>query len=640
MFTDLVGYTSLSQTNETLAIELLREQRGLVRPLFLKHQGKDIKTMGDAFLVEFASALEAVRCAFEVQQTLHELNSERPAERRILMRVGIHLGDVIHSKGDVYGDAVNVASRIEPLASPGGICLTQQVYDHIRNKFEFPLASVGEHKLKNVQLPIQVYRVVFPWESQRSVELSLDRRRIAIMPFANISPNPKDGYFADVMTEEMISTLSRIGELKVISRSSVMRYKGTNKGATEIARELKVGTILEGSVRKVSNDLRITALLIDARNDEHLWSKDYDKKLENVFSIQREIAENVAEALKIQLLSRERKDIEKTATASTEAYTLYLKGRYYWNERKAEANMKAVKYFEEAAGLDPNYAPAYAGLADCYVISGDYGWMEPNEAFPKAKQWISRALEVDSRLAEPHASLGVVYNSYEAKWEESEKEFKKAIQLKPSYSMAHMWYGLLLMLLGRYDAAYDQIERARELDPLSRVVGGNLGGLLLYMGRPKDAIEQLKKAIETNPDFAYLYASLGFAYFYESRTDEAVEELKMAVSISGDDSVMKAGLACILGYAGRQDEASKLLDELKEVSRITYVPKIIFAQVLFALGRADEAFTHLNRAVEERSATIGHGGLLADLRVLPWFSEARKDPRWDAFIRRLGLQGV
>src|SRR5207245_22563 len=268
MFTDMVGFTSLSQKNEALGLELLQEHRRLLRPLFPKHNGREIKTIGDSFLVEFASALEALRCAFDIQQLMNELDVNRAPEKRILLRVGIHLGDVVHGEKDVQGDAVNVASRIEPLASPGGITITEQVYHQIRNKFEFPFVSLGQQSLKNVHDPVEVYRVVFPWEMQLSNEPSLEKRRIAVMPFTNISPDPRDEYFADGMTEELISTLSRIGELRVISRTSVMHYKGTSKNLGEIARELRVGSILEGSVRKASDDLRITAQLIDTGNDE------------------------------------------------------------------------------------------------------------------------------------------------------------------------------------------------------------------------------------------------------------------------------------------------------------------------------------------------------------------------------------
>ncbi len=461
-----------------------------------------------------------------------------------------------------------------------------------------------------------------------------------MLPLQNISSDPKDEYFADGLTEELISTMSKVHELSVISRTSAMQYKTKSTPIPEIGRELKAGTILEGSVRKAGNRVRISIQMIDAMHDKHLWAESYDRELQDIFAIQSDIAERVAEALRIQLLSAEKKDIERRATENTEAYTLYLEGRHYWNERTREGNDNAVKYFEKAVKLDPKYALAYAGLADCYIIYGDYDWMEPKEAFPKAKGYISKAIEIDPRVAEPHASLGVLYNSYEARWQEAEKEFKQAIELKPSYATAHMWYGLLLAFMLRFNEAYDQIKRAGELDPLSWLVGINLGMVLLYMGKRRDAIEQFETVIKANAAHASIHNSLAFAYYLDSRTDEAINELKKAFALSGDDPDVKADLACILGFAGQRDEASRLYEELKELSKTTYVSKVKTAQVLFALERADEAFNYLDIAYDEKSITTGHGGALLDLRVWPWFSEARKDPRWATFEKRLGLRGT
>ena len=632
MFTDMVGYTSLSQQNEALALQLLETHRKIVRPFFSKYGGREIKTMGDAFLIEYASALAAVRCAFDIQQSMHESNEMRPLERKILLRIGIHVGDIVFGAGDIHGDAVNIASRIEPIAEPGGICISEQAYDQVRNKFEFPIVAVGRQKLKNIQLPMEVYRIVLPWErKEEPLEFSLDRRRVAVMPFANISPDSKDEYFADGMTEEMISTLSRIGGLKVISRTSVMSYKGTGKGVDEIARELNVGSILEGSVRKASDDLRISAQLIDARTDEHLWSQDYDKKLDNVFVIQREIAQNVAEALRVELLSSEKKDMERRVTESTEAHTLYLKGRYYFYERTREGNDKAVKYFEKAAKLDSRFALVYAGLADCFVVYENYGWRMPREAFPRAKEYSLRAIEIDPRLAEPHASLAYVYASHEYKWRESEEQFKLAMGLNASYASTYHWYSLVLRFMGRLDESYEQIKRASALDPLSRVIGINLGLELLALGRTEEAIEQHKKVIESNPDYAAAHDELGWAYYVKSRMDEAIVELRRSAALSGNDPHHTAELACLLGLVSRRDEANKIIRELEELSKTTYVNKVKVAFALFGAGRIDEAFSYLEKGYEENSDTILY------FREHPGFEDFRKDPRWVSLEKRLGL---
>jgi adenylate cyclase len=637
MYTDMVGYTVLGQRDESLSLALAEEQRKLIRPILGRHDGREVKTMGDAFLIEFPSALEAVRCAYDIQRATREFNFSLPEEKRIHLRVGVHLGDVVESQGDISGDAVNIASRIEALADDSGACITRQVYDQVRGKFELKLESIGAKALKNVKEPIEVYRVLMPWSKEEVPQLGFDKRRIAVLPLANISPDSRDEYFADGMTEELISNLSKIQDLRVISRTSIMRYKATNKTMDEIAKELQVGSIVEGTIRKASDDLRISVQLIDSRNDEHLWSQDYDRRMDSVFGVQKEIALKVSEALKVHLLSDERVDLEKKPTRSTQAYTLYLKGRYFWNERTKEALDKAVKYFEEAIKLDSNYALAYSGLADCYVILGAYGWLSPGDSFPKAKEYAMTSIGIDPRLAEPHTTLADVFNSYEGIWEESEREYKLALELKPSYATAHMWYGLLLCFLRRLEEAHSQIAQAVELDPLSRIGKLNLANLAVYEGKLGDAIQQYRAAIEADPDFAYIHDGLGWAYAIDSRFVEAVDEVKQAVSMSEGDLGLKADLACVLGFSGRRDEANSIYKELERASGINYVSKVKIAQVLFALGKNDEGFLRLEEALEDHSLFTQHGGYLLDMRVLPCFAQVREDPRWDVFVRRLRI---
>ncbi|HZW58496.1 MAG TPA: adenylate/guanylate cyclase domain-containing protein [Nitrososphaerales archaeon] len=280
MFTDMVGYTRLGQSNEALSLALVNQQRKLLRPIFKRHNGREVKTIGDAFLAQFPSALDAARCAYDIQRATREFNISAPEDRRLILRVGIHVGDVLESSdGDISVDAVNVASRIEPLAQPGGVCLTRQVFDHVQNKFDLSLQSLGLKTLKNVVEPIEIFKMVMPWQSEKRSEepasqgrtgAEFDRLRIAVLPFYNMSPDPNDEYFSDGMTEELISTISRISGLSVIARTSVMSYKGYQKKIEEIARELRVGTILEGSVRKSGDKLRITAQLVNAEDSRHL----------------------------------------------------------------------------------------------------------------------------------------------------------------------------------------------------------------------------------------------------------------------------------------------------------------------------------------------------------------------------------
>jgi len=360
-----------------------------------------------------------------------------------------------------------VASRIEPLAEDGGVCLTQQVYDHVQNKFELPLTSLGPKTLKNVSTPVEVYKMVMPWERSNTAEaFTFPANRIAILPFASFSLDPNDGFFADGVTDEIISTVSGISGLSVISRTSVMGYKGTTKKVEEIGKELKVGTILEGSFKKAGNKIRVTTQLIDVAGDRHLWAQNYDKELDDIFEVQSDVAKQVADALRVRILSPEMERIEKKPTESTTAYALYLKGRYHWNLRGIDDIKKAMEYFELAVHEDPGFALGYVGQADCCLILRNNWGIDRAGNLEKAEALVAKALELDPGLAEAHATRGLMLLQ-EYSLRQAEGELRKAIELKPSYAMAHMWYFLLLTGRLQWEEALEQIEKTLELDPLS-----------------------------------------------------------------------------------------------------------------------------------------------------------------------------
>lgn len=632
MFTDMVGYTVLSQSDEALALNLLEEQRRLVRPFFPKHNGREIKTLGDGFLVEFESALEAVVCALEIQQSLRDANSSRSPEMRILLRIGIHLGDVVHGNDDVYGDAVNVASRIESLAEDGGVCLTRQVYDNIQNKFRLPLLSLGAKPLKNVSAPIEVYKMLMPWQVEKfTATTSLDRRRIAVLPFANISRDSTDEYFADGMTEELIATMSRLKGLKVIARTSVMGYKGGQKKINEVARELDVGSVLEGSVRKVGDRVRITVQLIDSSSSEHLWAESYDRNLEDVLEIQTEIAKTVAGELQIQLLSHEKAVIERRKTVNAEAYTLYLKGRFYWNERTEESVNKAIECFRHAVNIDPEFAYAYSGLADCYNILADYEWISPSTAGPLAKDFSTKALEIDNSLAEAHASLGVTLMNHSKDFVRAEREFELATELRPSYAAAYHWHGQLMFYLRRFEQARSRVEQAIDIDPYSRAANTALGVYLASLGRTDEAIGRFNQVIKLNPKFATAHAWKSMAHAWLSEYDLAIEEAEKALEMDGLP-FHKSVLAWIFATAGKHDEAQRILDDLRRSPGDKYMSRVWIGAVEFALGRKDEAFALLQKALSDQDPDLLYFG------SLPWFKEYRSDPRWEQIDAKLGTR--
>ena len=421
MFTDMVGYTALTQSDESQAMQVLERHNKLLRPFFPRFNGREVKAIGDSFLVEFESALDAARCAVEIQSYLHDYNLSSKEEWKIRLRIGVHLGDVIHQRGDVFGDAVNIASRIEPIAGPEGICISEQVYDQVGNKLEHPLVKLAPRDLKNVKVAIDVFKVVMPWEEDNAPRSEkLDASRIAVLPFANMSPDPGDEYFADGMTEELIASLSGIKGLTVIARTSVMKYKAGQKGVDEIGRELNAGSIVEGSVRKAGDRIRVTVQLVNSSTEGHLWAENYDRKLDDVFLVQSDIAQRVADSMKVKLLAGEKASITKVPTKSIPAYESYLRGMMVINKLEMDLALGAVRYFEEAIRLDPGFSAAYAALGNLYVsLAGEI--VPPREAFAKAEPLIAKALELDDSSSDAHLAEGNLAFQYHLDYQRAER---------------------------------------------------------------------------------------------------------------------------------------------------------------------------------------------------------------------------
>jgi TolB-like protein/Tfp pilus assembly protein PilF len=634
MFTDIVGYTLLAQKNESLSLSLLEEQRKLVREILNRHNGREVKTIGDGFLIEFPSALDAIRCAYDIQEKAREHNVPSSEEKRVHLRIGIHLGDVVESEGDISGDAVNVASRIGPFAENGGISLSRQVYDQVQNKFELPLTSLGAKTLKNVATPIELYKVTLPWTEESVISPAQpDKKRIAVLPFANISPSPSDEYFSDGMTEELIATLSRIKNLGVIARTSIIRYKGLTKPVAEIGRELNVGTVLEGSVRVAGKKLRITAQLIDAATEEHLWAETYDRNLEDAFAIQTDIAKRITKALKVRVLQSETLRLEKKATGIPDAYSLYLKGRHSLNTRTEKGLKDAIEHFEDSIRHDPKFALAYTGLADAYSILASYSleYVPPKEGFPKAKTAAEKALSLDDHLAEAHASLGLVKFYYEWDWNGAEAEFKKALELNPGYAQAHQYYADFVKSFGRFDEALEEMKKALTLDPLSYSINTGIGHVL-YLSRQYDlAIDQYGKVVESDPSFVPARLWFGRPYLQKGMFKEAIEQVEEAVKLSHETTVSLATLAQAFAAAGRIADAKKLLDKLLTRGTEQYVPSYWIALVYTSMGNKDEAMKYLERAFLERSSW------LVWAHVEPRFDSLRSDARFASLLARIGF---
>lgn len=640
MFTDMVGYTALGQKNESLSLALVDEHRKLIRPILLRHDGKEVKTIGDAFMVEFPSALNAVRCAYEIQRTVREFNIPLSQEKRIHLRIGIHLGDVVESEGDVSGDTVNVASRIEPLSEDGGVCLTRQVHDQIRGKIDLEFSSIGLKRLKNVSELIEVYRMLLPWGEKIADEPELvDTRRIAVLPFANMSPNPQDEYFADGMTEEIISTISRVDHMEVISRTSIMQYKRTPKPVKEVSKELDVGSILEGSVRKAGNRVRITVQLIDAIKDKHLWSEIYDREFSDVFEIQSEIAQKVADSLKLRLDETQKEDISHGPTRNMGAYNSYLAGLHYLNKTGPGVISKSIPYLEEAVKKDPSFAHAFAAFASVYVyLSGET--IPPSEAFPKAKEYARTALILNDKIAEAHWATANIAFQVDWNWDLADSEYRRALEISPNSGQMRQDYATFLMLVSRDDEAVREISRAIELDPLSGLALGVGVGIHVYSRKYDTAIALARKKIEIDPEDPDGHNILAFALFASGALDESCNELRLArrkilLSNQGKQLGWAGGLntwihaitCTVLASLNRKDMLRDILEEAEEYAKKSFVAPSDLAIMHLALGEIDRAFELLEgdvRSHETGFIFVHRSQVFDSIRFDPRFLELLK----------------
>ena len=643
MFTDIVGYTSLTESNEELALRLLDEHRKIVRPLISLHNGKEVKTMGDAFLVEFGSAIEATRCACEIQESFYNFNStQNKSKEKILLRIGIHLGDVIHSDKDVYGDAVNIASRIEGLAEPGGICVSRQVYDSVRNKIrDVKFESLGLRQLKNVTNDLEVFRVVAPWGTRESTTMTMyyvspdeeeevqPKNRVVVLPFVNIGPDSSDEYFADGLTEELISRLSQAKELRVIARTSSMNYKNDRqKKARDIGRELGVGTIIEGSVRKAGNKVRVTVQVVNAVNEEHLWSSRYDRNLDDIFEIQTDIAEKVADSFSSTLAPLMRKQIresqEREETKNITAYTYFLEGRHLFHGESESSVKQALEFFTKAIEEDPTFARAYVGRADCYLSLTEFAHIPFVGASKKAEEDIKKALELDPDLAEAHASLShVKYTLDEIAG--AEEEAKKAIELNPSLSDAYHALGHIKWIKGLREESVETFETAYKLDPLKEENIMMICDAYLNQRREEDALKLWTTVEHLFPQAAY--SGMVWYHLFRHDYEKATEFLEKFKLVAGSDSIVAIGLeAHIAADRGDREKALGLIARIEQLAGSETIASGIVGTTYYLLGDMDKFFEYMNRALAIHALPLGA------LVNSPIYSKARKDPRFKKLL--------
>ena len=501
-----------------------------------------------------------------------------------------------------------------------------------------PLRFLGRRAAKVTAIVALVLFVSFVALFLRMHGLMLGRANrvriesLAVLPLTNLSGDPQQEYFTDGLTEALIAELSQISSLKVISRTSSIQYKATKKSLPQIAAELHVEGVVEGSVQRSDDRVRITAQLIYAPTDTHLWGQTYDHELHDILAVESSVTSAIAQAIQVKLTPQEQARLTTAHQVNTAAYEDYLRGRYEWNKRTAEGLRQAIQFFQQAAAEDPRYAMAYAGLADSYLLLAYTAEaMSPPEAVPQAKEAAQKALALDETLAEAHTALGAIRFYYDWNWAGAEDEFKRAIKQKPSYATAHHWYGLYLEWMARIPEATSELERAQQLDPLSPVISVNMSSAYYVARDYGRAVEQLRRAQGLDPNFWLVYWNLGDALIALRQYPEAIADLQKAVELSGRNTGALAALGYAYAVGGERSRAEQVLRELTNISKRQYVSPADLAYVEIGLGNDDQAFAWMEKAYQERS------DFLVRLKVDPLLDRVRPDPRFQNLLRRLNL---
>ena len=630
MFADIVGYTALMQGDEELALQLRHKLKSKLEKEVNAHQGRILSFKGDGALCSFNSAIEGVRAALAVQINMQ-------TSPLVPLRIGIHTGDVIMEEDNIYGDGVNIASRLESFAVPGSIFISGKVHDDIKNQKDIQTVSLGKYVLKNVKEQVEIFAISNPGmvvpevHSLKGKGEKILQKSILVLPFVNMSTDPEQEYFSDGLTEELISNLSRIKDMRVISRTTSMQYKSTTKDIKTIGREAGVSYIMEGSVRKYGSDLRITAQFIDAHQDTHLWAETYRGTMEDIFDFQEKVSAKIVEALRMQLTWQEKQNLQKRFTENSEAYQLYLQGRYFWSRRSEEGLKAAIRFFEKALEKDPNYALAWAGLADTYSLMGEYTNISRRELFPKQVAAVNKALEIDDRLAEAHISLAISLMLNEWDWVNSEKEFKIGIELNANYATGRHWYAEWLLYNGNIDEAFREISLAVELDPISQGILKDKGIHFYYTRQYDEAIEIAIKTLELDAKFTPVYRLLSLAYQGKGMFNKAIAENQRWGELTGNKVKTEVALVQIYAAAGLKEEAGKLIKQI-ETGKLGGNDYRGMATVYAALGDNDMAFDWLEKSYERREES------LCSLKIDQKMDPLRSDPRFNDLLRRIGLE--
>ena len=649
MFTDIEGYTAAMQQSEEKAIALKGRHRQILEKEHLRYNGRIIQFYGDGSLSIFQSAVEAAECALQMQ-----LNFRQDPE--VPVRIGLHLGDIVYDEDSIYGDGVNMASRIESMGVAGSVLLSDKLYDEIQNHPELKAVSAGSYRLKNIRRKVEVFALYHEGlmvpasgtlkgkTEEKEVpqatmpikqEQHIPEKSIAVLPFINMSNDPDQEYFSEGIAEEILTSLSNLKDLKVAGRTSSFQFAGKNTDLREVGTKLGVSKVLEGSVRKQGNKLRVTAQLIDAEDGYHLWSEKYDRNIDDIFAIQDEIALAITEKLKITLYEKDEVKntrITRSNTQNMEAYELYLKGRFYIS-RRGDSILTGTKYFQQAINMDPGFALAHAGYADANIVAAFYGLQPPTVTLNKAWEASEKALTLDNSLCEPYCSLGSYY-TFTWRWSEAEKNFMKSIELNPQYAQAHLWYGLnyLAWVKKDFEKAEYHGRLAVSQEPYSAISHGVYGAILYAAGKYEAALQECRQGIELDAYSFICRLYEGNALMSMERYEEAKASMEKTMKIANRHHFTQNALIITYCKMGDYDKANMLMKDLKERYAKSYMTSTFIGLSAAYLGNLDEAFIYFNKALADQEPAI------LTLNNDHWLPDGlNEDPRFQNLLDKIGF---
>ena len=632
LFADMTGYTALMQDNEHLARQKRKRFKEVLEAAIEKHDGKILQNYGDGSLSIFNSAINSVACAISIQQQLQ-------LEPKVELRIGIHTGDVVIEDESVYGDGVNLASRIESMAVPGGIFISEKVYDEIKNHENIRTRDMGFFELKNVKQPVHLFAIanegiIVPSRDELKGKTKQPTNRLAVLPFVNMSADPENEYFSDGITEELLNALTKVDGLQVTSRTSAFAFKGKNDDIREIGIKLNVDKILEGSVRKAGNRVRITTQLINTADGYHIWSENYDRDLTDIFLVQDEISGIIANRLRENLsLSPKTEQLVKAPTKNIEAYTLFLKGMHFYNKLTPSDYYKAIDFFEQAIRLEPNYAQAYAMVAGSYAYLGVTGQAIPEKAFDIVNRYSAKALELDDSIAESHAAKATMHLMYDANWRQAYDSLQTAIRLNPTATVAYQMLAMYHVFTENIPEAVRVMEHASQLDPISPQVNHFLSEMYFFANRYDDAVHVADKLLEINPQMRIAIETKGWAAGMKGDWQKASEYFMEVHRLTNHPLKGLSPLGYAYGKLGETDKAMETIAKLEQRQREE--PNIVIdgdlVVVWWGLGNMDKVLYYMERAIGKRASAMNSfinfppmKGIKDDPRAMKLIREANK----------------